>query len=119
MVSDFRKLWATESWFTRVEMVVYLTVGVSAVVYLTLDVLSGFVTGEWNLRAMLVDGLLYGLASTWFDYRMWRPRALEAEKPLPPNQVVITYPTVGSADIARMVEESARRERAASFVGRR
>jgi hypothetical protein len=117
MVSDFRKLWAAENWLTRVEMVIYMTVGVAAVVFLTLDVLSGFVTGEWNLRAMLVDGLLYGLASTWFDYRMWRHRALEVEKPLPPNQVVITYPTVGSADIARMVEDSKRRERAASFAG--
>lgn len=110
MLRSAWKLWAHENWATRVEMAVYAVCGTGALVFVAIEVLYGVLTGEWNVHALLLAALLYSVATTWFDSVTWRRRALEAEKPLPPTQVVTTYSTVGAADIARRVEEQRRRE---------
>lgn len=111
------KLWAGENWPTRVEMVIYAVCGTGAGVFLVIDVLYGVLTGGWDYSALLVTVLLYSYASTWFDYLAWRRRALEAENPPAPTQVVATYSTVGAADIARMVERQRSTEAATNAMG--
>lgn len=73
---------------------------------LLLGVMSGY--WQWSVLGDSCVGVVLGCAVVQSVY--WKHRALEAEKPLPPTQAVMTYSTVGAADIARMVERQRRRE---------
>lgn len=104
------KLWPVEGWSTRISMVIYWLAQVVATCCLLTATIVGVRTGRWDWDGIALYAFMYLLSSTWFDYISWRRRALEAEKPLPPTQVVQTYSTVGAANIARMVERERRRD---------
>lgn len=101
-----------ESWPNRTVIVAAALVMVLAAVNILVNVLVGILGGAWLFGAMFDSAQSMAVAGVVIGWIYWRHRAREAEKPLPPTQVVTTYSTVGAADIARMVERQRRRESA-------
>ena len=66
--------------------------------------LIGVLGGGWQWTQIRASLACVVLGVIVVRYVYWRHRAIEAEKPLPPTQVIVTYSTAGAADIARRVE---------------
>lgn len=94
-----------ESRWTRIVAAAVMVAGLTNAVWIILWPFGL----SWGSQSFSTGLLALAFAWAWFGYVYWRRRALEAEKPLPPTQVVHEYPTAGSAAIAHVVERQIRR----------
>lgn len=99
-----------ESWPNRTVIASAALFMVLAAASILVNVLVGILGGAWLFGAMFDSAQSMAVAGVVIGWIYWRHRAREAEKPLPPTQIVTTYSTVGAADIARRVEQQLRRE---------
>jgi len=82
----------------------FLAAGVMVLGVIGLLGVAAHLTGLCDID--LTDALgLVGFAWAYLEWNYWHRRAREAEKPLPPNQAIITYSTPEAAAAARWIED--------------
>lgn len=108
----WKDLWRRETLGVRLLLIAGIMLGLLFAADLIGYIAIGFMDGTWNLSAMTILVGKLVVVAYGFEYARWRRRALDAEKPLDPTQVIETYDTVGAANWARYIQQLKQEERA-------